>query len=74
MKDPKKLVETAIQNKEPVFVLHAHDKCAVIALAAYNVACKVMGVNNEHVIETNEIYRLFMEWQFDHPEKVKLPD
>lgn len=68
------MIEQAAENQEPVFVLRAQDKCAVIALAAYNVASKVMGASSEHVIETHEIYRLFMEWQFHNPEKTKLPD
>lgn len=74
MKDQIQIIKSARQEKEPTFTLRAKDKCSIIALAAYNVACKVMGVNSEHVIETNEIYRNFIDYQFHNPDKVKLPD
>jgi hypothetical protein len=74
MKSIADILKSAQENNEPVFVIRAKDKCALAAIGAYNVTSHIAGVNDEHLKETQQIFRDFVKWQGENKDKVNLPD
>ena len=71
MKDPNNVLQKAIAKGMPVFVIIAQDKAS---MASYNMACKLIDVRPEHLKETQEIFKDFVKWQNNNPNRVKKPD
>lgn len=59
---------------EPVFLLRARDKTAVLALVTYQQSAKANGAGPMIEVMMNETIIRFREWQKAHPDLVKAPD
>lgn len=73
-KSAESVLESARKNNEPVFVLRAKDRCALIAIANYRNSCIGLGCDKNHIDGINEIYNDFKQFVIDNPEKIKIPD
>lgn len=68
------LVDRAIANNEPVFVMRAKDVHSVRALAAYLDSVRGGGSPPEFVTEIGKLFRAFQEWRKENSHQVKFPD
>lgn len=58
-------------SQEPVFVIRARDKTALLAIQAY---ADLNSMNKELYDGVGEVYDTFVKWRDEHPELVKMPD
>jgi hypothetical protein len=63
----------SIGADEPVFLLRAQDKLAVAAIEAYVRLCSANSCPSPHLEALDVAIGRFVEWQFNHPQRVKLP-
>ena len=62
-----------IPEDEPLFLLRARDKFALMALYEYRAVCEGGGCTPEHLAGIGRTLRLFERFASDQPERMKEP-
>lgn len=72
MKSIRDILSKTKKKSEPVFILRAQDKCALIAIKQYYDECNYMGCNPEFLDEIDQIIEDFETYKKNHV--TKIPD
>lgn len=63
-----------IPGGEPVFILRAQDKAAILTLFAYKENARRAGSPDELIQGVEKVEHAFMKWQADNQSKLKAAD
>jgi hypothetical protein len=74
MKYPRdRTIDQIVRPDEPVFIIRAQDAISIAAIVAYAAHARNVGARDV-AMEAQDVALQFQAWQFDNPEKVKVPD
>jgi hypothetical protein len=72
-KKDKQIIKDAEINEIPIFVLTAKDRNTLKCLEKYIMTCLKTSPST-HTNSVIDRYDEFLNWQIEHPDKVKYPD
>jgi hypothetical protein len=70
----KKIIEDSEHEGIPIFVLVAKDKLSTEAIVEYFNLCKSKKCKDAHLSGILSRLSEFVNWQEQHPDKLRLPD
>lgn len=74
VKDIQKMIESAQENNEPVFLLRAKDVAAVVAIRAYLDELELLDADDDHIADIMRIKDEFWDFRNNNRKLLKIPD